>query len=340
MSAIDFGGVLADKQASETIYNSIIRPTLKRYETPIDLSIELVSSIVLLVYYFTLQYPLSRLRLAVQPYTSGIALLLKSAKGPDAHVSTPSSDEVVVTPTQTDVDAQRISEDDAKAQAVTVKPSPGSSKIQTLIAECEKRSPLRPTSAARSDRVRVQTSKPADELLKSNRTSAGSVSTQTTRRAIPHTTASTSSTAREASRPTTLRPVNAQAKVPRAIPRQPAVQRTAPTAKDANIRADPPLVKSKSITNLKPKPYITDIIPQRPTKSAPTRRAATKAQVAEDPDSPRAKKLAHAAERAREIRERRRREPGPTPGEKRPPPVMSGLDGPGSKRTRITVARD
>jgi hypothetical protein len=306
MSAVRTGGVLADKQASETIYNSVIRPTLKRYETPIDLSIELVSSIVLLVYHFTLQYPLLRLRSVVQPYTSKIASLLKSDKAAHVHIATPACGEVIVTPTQTDVDAQRISEDDAMAQAVTVKPSPGSSKIQALIAECEKRSPLRPTSAARCDRARVQTSKLADGTLEPTRSSAGSTSAQTSRRAIPHSTIPPMSTVREGSRPMTSRPISAQAKIPRVIPRQPAVQRTAPTAKDANIRAEPPLIKSKSITNLKPKSYVTDIIPQRPTKSAPTRRAVTKALVAEDPNSPRAKKLAHAAERAREIRERRR----------------------------------
>jgi len=29
-----------------------------------------------------------------------------------------------------------------------------------------------------------------------------------------------------------------------------------------------------------------------------------------------------------------------TPGEKRPPPTMSNVDAPGSKRTRISVVRD
>lgn len=308
---------------------------MKRYETHIDLTIELVSSISLLVYHFTLQYPLLKIRLIVESYISKFTSSFLSAKGVHVDIPPSSIEELIVTPTDTDVDAQQIPKGVETVRKVAVDPLAGESKIRHLIAECEKRSPLRPQSAERGGRPRSQLSRAPDAQLMPERSSLANVPAQITRRAPPPT-----STVREPSRPITTRPTNDQSMVSRVIPRQPAVQRTAPTVKDANVRADPPIVKSKSINNLKPKPYITDIIPTRPTKSAPTRRTAIRAQATEGPNSPRAKKLAHAAERAKEIRERRRREPGPTPGKKRPPPVMSEKDGPGSKRTRITVAKD
>jgi hypothetical protein len=224
-----------------------------------------------------------------------------------------------------------------------------------LFQSCEKRSPARSSLVERS---RPQSTRPLVPLETTQSTS-NNFTTRTRIKPITKllTPAVLAGGSREPARPAASRP-RAPVKPSRDTQRQPTSRppaptvkaagriltetRPVPTASDANIpHADPPLVKSKSSNNLKStKPYVTDITAQRPVKSAPTRRLPTKPFAGDDPNSPRARKLAHAAERAREIRERRRREPGVTPGEKRPPPVMSSLDAPGSKRTRISIARD
>jgi hypothetical protein len=240
--------------------------------------------------------------------------------------------------------------------SVTLQSStPRASKVQQLIQSCEKRSPARSPLVELS---RPQSTRPPVPL-ETTQSSTSNVTTRTRIKPITKlpTPAVLAGGSREPARPVTSRP-RAPVKPSRDTQRQPTSRlpaptvkgagsvltetRPVPTASDANIpRADPPLVKSKSSNNLKStKPYVTDITAQRPVKSAPTRRLPTKPFAGDDPNSPRAKKLAHAAERAREIRERRRREPGVTPGEKRPPPSMSSIDAPGSKRTRISVARD
>jgi hypothetical protein len=311
---------------------------------------------VLLVYHFTLEYPLIRLRSILAPYIRRLAPLLKTFKGV---VSAPPLVETVIDLTQTsDEDEIELVKETA---GVTLQLStPRASRVQQLIQSCEKRSPARST---KDERSRLQSTEPPVplEIIRPSTTSI----TNRTRRTQPITTkpppvpppAVLSTASRGPARPVTSRP-RAPVKPSRDTQRQPAVRlpapsvkgaasiliesRPVPTASEANIvRADPPLVKSKSSNNLKSsKPYVTDITAQRPVKSAPTRRLPTKPYAGDDPNSPRAKKLAHAAERAREIRERRRREPGVTPGEKRPPPTMSSVDAPGSKRTRISVVRD
>jgi len=233
--------------------------------------------------------------------------------------------------------------------------TPRASRVQQLVQSCEKRSPARSTGneRPRSPSTRLPAA-PAITQSINNITTRTQRSTAMSK--LP-TSAALPSTSREPVRPITSRP-RVPVKPSRDTLRQTNVRlpaptvkvtgsiltesRPVPTASEANIaRADPPLVKSKSSNHLKPtKPYITDITATRPVKSAPTRRLPTKPSAGDDPNSPRAKKLAHAAERAREIRERRRREPGVTPGEKRPPPTMSTVDAPGSKRTRISVVRD
>jgi hypothetical protein len=240
--------------------------------------------------------------------------------------------------------------------SVTLQSStPRASKVQQLIQSCEKRSPARSSLVERS---RPQSTRPPVSL-ETTQSSTNNVTTRTRIKPITKlpTPAMLAGGSREPARPAASRP-QAHVKPSRDTQRQQAARlaastvkgtgsvltesRPTSTASEANIpRADPPLVKSKSSNNLKStKPYVTDITAQRPVKSAPTRRLPTKPFAGDDPNSPRAKKLAHAAERAREIRERRRREPGVTPGEKRPPPSMSSVDAPGSKRTRISVARD
>jgi len=344
----------ADTQASETIYTSIIQPTLRKYETPIDLSIELISSIILLVYHFTLEFPTIRLQSVIQPRVERLAPLFSSVKAP---IDTPSSKDIVVDLTQSDDDdeVKSAKETTAKETVGVIRQStPRASKVQQLIQSCEKKSPALST---RDERPRSQLTRPAAAIETTH--SSTSITTRTQRsKAISKLPppAVISSSSREPTRPTSRPRVPVKAskdtqRQPTSRPPAPSVKsagsiltesRPVPTASEANIvRADPPLVKSKSSNHLKStKPYVTDIIAQRPVKSAPTRRLPTKPFAGDDPNSPRAKKLAHAAERAREIRERRRREPGVTPGEKRPPPAMSSVDAPGSKRTRISVVRD
>jgi len=278
------------------------------------------------------------------PYISKLASLLKTFKGSPA--PTVSLGESIIDLTQVDYEDQEIIEiTDSQLHA----PTPSSSKIQHLIEACEKRSPTRPTTVEHS-------------RLHSTMTGAArnveSARADNTNRAAPSTAPrpATQSTTRVPSRTATSQP-RVPVKASQDTHRQPIVQTTASlgtkpkgvladlrpvsTANSANIaRTDPPLVKAKSDNHLKStKPYVTDITATRPIKSAPTRRLAANPHPGDDPNSPRAKKLAHAVERAREIRERRRREPGVTPGEKRPPPSMSVVDAPGSKRTRISVVR-
>jgi hypothetical protein len=308
---------------------------------------------VLLIYHFTLEYPLFRLQSAVRPYVEKWTPLSSTVKGKTAIIP-PLKETTTIDLTHIDDEVEPVT----KAPVPNLSSTPKASRIQSLIQDCEKRSPAR---LARDERPRVQSKKPqvapqitqpsSDEItIRPMQHPRSRLATQ------PPIPAST--TTREPSRPTSTRlqavPVRATREGrPQPIVRQAtkAVRTTssvltetrpAPTASDANIvRADPPLVKSKSINHLKPaKPYVTDITAQRPVKSAPTRRVAALPHPGDDPNSPRAKKLAHAAERAREIRERRRREPGVAPGEKRPPPTMNNVDAPGSKRTRISVVRD
>lgn len=341
----------ADIQASETIYTSIIQPTLQKYETPIDLSIELISSIVLLVYHFTLEYPLIRLQSIARPRIERLASLFSSGKGT---ISTPPSQDTIV-------DLTHIGDDDPvesvkeSTKATLQAATPRASKVQQLIQSCEKRSPARSSLVERS---RPQSTR-SPVTLETTQSSTNNVIDRTRIKPITKlpTPAVLAGGSREQARPAASRP-RAPVKPSRDTQRQPTSRlpapilkgagsiltetRPVPTASEANIpRADQSLVKSKSSSNLKTaKPYVTDITATRPVKSAPTRRIPTKPFAGDDPNSPRAKKLAHAAERAREIRERRRREPGVTPGEKRPPPTMSVVDAPGSKRTRISVVRD
>lgn len=233
--------------------------------------------------------------------------------------------------------------------------TPRASRVQQLIQSCEKRSPAR---SSRDERTRAESIRQpaAPATTQSSNISSTRTQRSTAMSKLP-TSAALPSTSREPARPITSRPrvpvkpsnqslrqTNVRLPAPTIKGKDSILteSRPVPTASEANIaRADPPLVKSKSSNHLKPaKPYVTDITATRPVKSAPNRRLPTKPSAGDDPNSPRAKKLAHAAERAREIRERRRRETGVTPGEKRPPPTMSNVDAPGSKRTRISVVRD
>jgi len=324
---------------------------LRKYETPIDLSIELISSIILLVYHFTLEYPVIRLQSFTRPRIDRFASLFRSVKGP---ISTPPSTETIVDLTQIDDDEEIVLVTNTAGRNLQSS-TPRASRVQQLIQGCEKRSPAR---LIRDERPRSPSTRrpaaPATTQSSNNITTRPQRSTAMSK--LP-TSAAPPSTSREPPRPITsrprvpvkpskdtLRPTNVRLPAPTVKVTGSILteSRPVPTASQANIaRADPPLVKSKSSNHLKSaKPYVTDITATRPVKSAPTRRLPTKPSAGDDPNSPRAKKLAHAAERAREIRERRRREPGVTPGEKRPPPTMSTLDAPGSKRTRISVVRD
>jgi hypothetical protein len=280
-----------------------------------------------------------------------LAPLFSSVEGP---INTPPSNETIVDLTQIDDDDEV--ESVKEATGVTLRSStPRASRVQQLIQSCETRSPA---PSVRDERPRPQSTRPPVSL-ETTQSSTNNVTTRTRVKPITKlpTPAVLAGGSREPARPAASRP-RAPVKPSRDTQRQPTSRlpaptvkgagsiltetRPTPTASEANIpRADPPLVKSKSSNNLKTaKPYVTDITVTRPVKSVPTRRLPTKPFAGDDPNSPRAKKLAHAAERAREIRERRRREPGVTPGEKRPPPAMSSLDAPGSKRTRISVVRD
>lgn len=298
-----------------------------------------------------MEYPLIQLQSTLKPHLARLTPLFNTLKGTSA----------VTSPLEvTTIDLTHI-DDDPQLAEESVKTSLGvkstsASRIQALIQACEKRSPAR---SIKDDRPRSTSVKPKTSLRPAP-TSADNVTSRPAQRtrlypSIPPASG-LATASREQARSVTSRP-RAPAKPieplrpSAARPSRPAAKaasgiltesRPAPTASQANIvRADPPLVKSKSSNQLKSdKPYITDITAQRPVKSAPTRRTATRPHPGDDPNSPRAKKLAHAAERAKEIRERRRREPGVTPGEKRPPPTMSTVDAPGSKRTKITVARD
>jgi hypothetical protein len=291
----------------------------------------------MLAYHFTLEYPLLRLQAVCKPYISKLSSMFTSAK--TRPPITPALD--VIDLTQTDEEIQRATEEAEQMQTASNNVF-GLGKEEISPATCVRQSPLRSISREekRSSIPRpAAPSKPAQLYTGSPSVSRASSSAKNLSQVPPKTVRE-----RVQALQVTTRPRTDQAKIARATQRQPPISRTAPTVKDANtlVRADPPLVKSKSSSQLKIKTYATDIMDQRPVKSAPTRRAISKAQaqVQEDPNSPRAKRLARAAERAREIRERRRREPGVTPGEKRPAPVMSKADGPGSKRTKITVARD
>lgn len=338
----------ANEQASETIYFTIIYPTLRQYETPIDLSIEFITSITQLVYHFTLQYPLIRLRSTLTPYVEQSTILVNPLK--TAGINTPNSEDTPIDLTQiVDLD-QDITEIEEANMPVSVA---SGSKIRHLVEVCEKRSPARPTREERAPvpatrsplPPRVALSLENDAMRANGRQPSNpqQATTSTTDRPGPSRT--TTSKAQALVRPSKItqrQPTTRSAFTAKETSGILTQSRPVPTASDANIaRPDPPLVKAKSDNHLKSnKPYVTDITATRPVKSAPTRRIVTKQHPGDDPNSPRAKKLAHAAERAREIRERRRREPGVTPGEKRPPPVMSNIDAPGSKRTRISVVRD
>lgn len=278
-------------------------------------------------------------------------MLFSSVKGT---ISTPPSQDTIVDLTHMDEDdpIKPVKESTKVTPQAT---TPRASKVQQLNQSCEKRSPARSSLVERS---RPQSTRPPTSL-ETTQSSTNNVNTRIRIRPITKLPAPAviAGGSREPARPAASRP-RAPVKPSRDTQRQPTSRlpaptlkgagsiltetRPVPTASEANIpRADPPLVKSKSSNNLKPtKPYVTDITATRPVKSAPTRRLPTKPFAGDDPNSPRAKKLAHAAERAREIRERRRREPGVTPGEKRPPLTMSSVDAPGSKRTRISVVRD
>jgi hypothetical protein len=291
----------------------------------------------MLAYHFTLEYPLLRLQAVCKPYIAKLSSMFTSAK--TRPPISPALD--VVDLTQTDEEAQRATEEAEQLQTATNNVV-GLGKEEVSPATCERQSPL-PSISREEKRPSVPRpagpSRPTQLYTGSPSISRSSLPAKTLAQVPPKTVRDRVHAIQVNTRPSTT-----QAKIARAAQRQPPISRTAPTVKDANtlVRADPPLMKSKSSSQLKIKTYATDIMDQRPVKSAPTRRAISKAQaqVQEDPNSPRAKRLARAAERAREIRERRRREPGVTPGEKRPAPVMSKADGPGSKRTKITVARD
>jgi len=261
-----------------------------------------------------------------------------------------------LTQSDDDDEVKSAKETTAKETVGVIRQStPRASRVQQLIQSCEQKSPALST---RDESPRSHLTRPPVPL-EPTQSSSNNITTRTRFKPVTKlsSAAASSSASREPARPVTSRP-RAPVKASKDTQRQPTSRppapsvksagsiltesRPAPTASEANIvRADPPLVKSKSSNHLKStKPYVTDITAQRPVKSAPTRRLPTKPFAGDDPNSPRAKKLAHAAERAREIRERRRREPGVTPGEKRPPPAMSSVDAPGSKRTRISVVRD
>jgi hypothetical protein len=304
----------------------------------------------MLVYHFTLEYPLDKLRSATSPYTAKATAVVKSITGYSifADNNSPSG--------FTSINHAEHALDGFGEVSITV---PGSfdrrSKNSTpkAIEQCLQQSPARPVADGTMPlplprsvtRLRPSQSKlgspsrprvPRPLPVDMGMVHQDSLSKAAPAEAQVHTVTKATASTRVRSIASAINKVDKPAPIAAREPLRQATKRPAPINRNVNLpRADPPLVKAKSVNHLKPSKPL-DALPKRPTKSSPLRVLT----VHDDPNTTRATRLASAAARAKEIRERKRREPGVTPGEKRGPTQLKTEEMPGSKRTKFTVARD
>jgi hypothetical protein len=304
----------------------------------------------MLVYHFTLEYPLDKLRSATAPYTTKATALVKSITGSSVLADNNSSSGI------TSIDHAEHAPDSFGEVSIIV---PGSfdrrSKIPTpqRIEQCLQQSPARPVT----DETMTLPLPRSVTRLRPSHSKLGSPSSPRVLRPLPvdmvrvhqdtlskapsavaqvDTLTKATASTRVRSIASAINKVDKTAPIVAREPLRQATKRPAPINRNVNLpRADPPLVKAKSVNHLKPSKPL-DALPKRPTKSSPLRVLT----VHDDPNSARAKRLASAAARAKEIRERKRREPGVTPGDKRGPTPLDSEEMPGSKRTKFTVAKD
>jgi hypothetical protein len=289
----------------------------------------------MLVYHFTLEYPLECLRLALAPHTAKVATVLSSFKqSVEATSSGPDADKV-----------EAVFEEEATSNIGTKIP-PGTAErlsvqeiLETAKRICDKQSPIRP--GKRDEGM----SRPLPRSVTRLRPTLSSTGPSKPRAARPRpadtvfqdpfTDMPPAKVARTDPGASRTKPTVARSRAP-----PPPSRRPAPVNRSANLpTAHPPIVKAKSASELKPKPLVAPEDVKRAFKSAPTRRLAAKAPVADESNTPK-RKSTSAAERSKEMRERKRREQGVQPGEKRRPPPLNLAETPGSKRTKFTVAKD
>lgn len=386
-------------QLSDSLYVAFVRPTFRRYETRIDLTLLLLQSIFSLVYHFTFEYPIERVRNVVRPYRTRLSRKVRFGLpiadeptddvGMDSMLATIDDDAPVVS----FADLPLLVGNDKQVSKVRLEAGKLESKPNGVVHSPNVREPSAHRAPARdtTNNATARAGRPPWRLSPSNSIIALPTTDQNTDGAVSEALSGRRAkrsaapppeehkrvtvtgvprpaefTASRADKPPAVaqrrlpasasvtsigkasklklaapstssqQPQKSLADIPNPLSQPP---RRIPLAANGNVpRAPTVLAKSKSIADLAPVKPMVEAPARRVIKSAPTRRPGASVAATTTTAPSTEKRIPSAADRARSLRDAKRREETVEVGEKRKPIRPAGPAG--SKRTRVTVARD